>query len=231
MATIIKRIARIYRFLFPKSKVLLNDLKRAVPVSHMFGFDRGTPIDRYYIDKFLSGNSQLIKGRVLEIGDCHYSRKYGQEGADFEIMHYDRSNAKATIIGDLADISTLPANYIDCFICTQTYNFIYDVKSAMKGSHYLLKDGGSLLGTVSGISQISRYDMDRWGDFWRFTDRSMKRLLDEAGFKKVEVFPMGNVLSATAFLQGVAVEDIPDSSLLDKNDDDYQLTICFIAIK
>ena len=228
---VIKKSIRIFRFIFPKSKVVFNDLKCASPISTIFGIDRGTPIDRYYIEKFLKSKSHFIRGSVLEIADNYYSTKFGQKNIKSEILHNDHSNPKATIIGDLSKKSTLPKNVMDCFICTQTFNFIYDVKGAIQGSYHILKENGVLLGTVSGISQISRYDMDRWGDYWRFTDRSVQILLKEAGFKKIEVLTMGNVLSSIAFLQGIAVEDLPKKSLLDRLDKDYQMTICFIAIK
>jgi hypothetical protein len=228
---IIKKISHIFRFIFPKSKIVFTDFERTTPISTQFGFDRGTPIDRYYIDKFLRENSKLIKGRVLEIAENKYSSKYGQKDIQSEILFQDNSNPNATIIGDLTKDDTLPENYIDCFICTQTFNFIYDVKKALQGSYHLLKNDGVLLATVSGISQISRYDMDRWGDYWRFTDKSIQILLEEVGFKKIEIFPMGNVLSATALLQGLAVEDLPNKKLLDVHDKNYQMTICFIATK
>ncbi len=41
----------------------------------------------------------------------------------------------------------------------------------------------------------------------------------------------GNVLATTAFLQGVALEDFPDASLLDKVDDYYQMIIAVVARK
>ena len=88
-----------------------------------------------------------------------------------------------------------------------------------------------LLATVAGISQISRYDMDRWGDYWRFTTASMKKLFSPVFIGDVEIATFGNVLAATAFLQGLAVEDLPDPTLLDAADDDYQLIIAIVARK
>ena len=212
--------------------VAFDNALRTRPISAKFGFDRGTPIDRYYIEKFLQKNAELIKGAVLEISESTYSRKYGKEITSYEILHYDTSNKNATIIGDLTDCTTLPENTIDCFICTQTYNFIYEIKKAIAGSHYLLKHDGVLLATVSGISQISRYDMERWGDFWRFTDLSAKLLLEECfGVGNVEIETFGNVLAAKCFLDGLAVEDLPDRTLLDVVDKDYPITLGIKAVK
>jgi hypothetical protein len=205
---------------------------RTEPISRQFGFDRGTPIDRYYIDAFLYKNSRHIQGRVLEIAGNTYSRRFGSNVSSYEILHYDNSNKNATIIGDLTKPDTLPVSEINCFICTQTFNFIYDIQKAVAGCYRLLCDGGVLLCTVSGISQISRHDMDRWGDYWRFTDLSIRKLFESVFAKdKIEVVTYGNVFAANAFLQGLAIDDLPDKKVLDKCDSDYQVTIGIKAIK
>ena len=215
-----------------KVKVVFNDASTTKPVSTLFGFDRGTPIDRYYIEKFLADKSHFIHGRVLEIGDNSYSRRFGGDNITaFEVLHATSQNRAATIIGDLVDITTLPKAAVDCFICTQTFNFIFDVRKAVEGAHHLLKPGGVLLATVAGISQISRYDMERWGDYWRFTTASINRLFRPVFTEGVEVESYGNVLAATAFLQGIVVEDLPDPALLDDRDEDYQLVISIVARK
>ncbi|HYA12948.1 MAG TPA: methyltransferase domain-containing protein [Syntrophales bacterium] len=180
----------------------------------------------------MSKNSNYITGRVLEIEDSTYSRRFGGNNVEqYDILHARPGNKHATIIGDLTDSSTLPENVVDCFICTQTFNFIFDVQKAIAGAHHLLKPGGVLLATVAGISQISRYDMDRWGDYWRFTTASLEKLFTPIFNGGVEIASFGNVLAATAFLQGVAVEDLPDRTLLDENDPDYQMLITIIARK
>jgi SAM-dependent methyltransferase len=215
-----------------KVRVVFNDFSTANPVSTLFGFDRGTPIDRYYVERFLSGRAGLIEGRVLEVGDSSYSRRFGGKRVEaFEVLHATSRNSSATIVGDLTDMATLPEAAADCFLCTQTFNFIFEVQKAVQGAHHLLKPGGVLLATVAGISQISRYDMKRWGDYWRFTTASIKRLFDPVFAGGVEVESYGNVLAATAFLQGVVVEDLPDPALLDERDDDYQLIIAIVARK
>ena len=140
-------------------------------------------------------------------------------------------NRHATIVGDLTAPATLPENAVDCFICTQTFNFIFDVQKAITGAHHILKPGGVLLATVAGISQISRYDMDRWGDCWRFTDASCQRLFgDVFGEKHVTVSTHGNVLSACAFLQGLATRELKKEEL-DYVDPDYQMLITIRAEK
>ena len=230
------KIVRVFREAFGMyKKVYFNDFTRVDPVSSVFGCDRGTPIDRYYIENFLDENRHFIKGRIIEIAEDRYSRLFAnhdaQEKPIFDTLHFDGTEGETTIIGDLSVPSTLPENRYDCFICTQTYNFIFDVRKSIEGTYTLLKKGGVVLATVSGISQISRHDMDRWGDFWRFTDKSMTMLFEQAGFSKIEVVTMGNSLASTALLQGIAVEDLPNKELLDIVDKDYQMTIGIKAVK
>ena len=193
---------------------------------------RGAPIDRYYIDSFLKENEFDIKGAALEIAESTYTKRFDHGVTSFEVLHVDESNCKATIIGDLTRPESLPEKMVDCFICTQTLNFIFDIRKAVDGCFKLLRDGGVFLGTVSGNSEISRYDMDRWGDYWRFTDLSLKKLFTEYFREEnITIQTYGNVFAANAFLQGLALEDIEDKSLLNENDPDYQVTLGIRAVR
>lgn len=201
------------------------------PVSRFYGDDRGTPIDRYYIDKFLTRQRHLITGTVLEIANDDYSRKYGSNISNYEILHVNRDNPKATTIGDLTHPETLPENKIDCFICTQTFNFIYDFYTAIQGARHVLKPGGYLLATLAGPCQISRYDMDRWGDYWRFTTLSARKTFEEIfGAGNVEVECYGNCFASISLLRGIAVEEV-STEKLDVEDPDYEVIITVTARK
>jgi SAM-dependent methyltransferase len=207
-------------------------MRRVTPISSVFGLDRGQPIDRYYIEAFLQKHSVNIKGQVLEIGDSGYTHKFGGDrvtGSD--VLHAVTGNPQSTLIGDLATGEGIPGNVFDCMILTQTFLFIYDVRAAVVNAYRALKTGGVLLATFPGISQISRYDMDRWGDFWRFTDASARRLFgDIFGLENVKVETLGNVLTACAFLHGLASHELRQKEL-DYHDPDYQLLITVRAVK
>ena len=196
------------------------------PVSRVFGLDRGTPIDRYYIERFLAAQASCIRGRVLEVGDDAYIRRFG--GADairFDVLHARPGNPKATIVGDLTTAGTLPTAAFDCIVFTQTLQFMTDMEAALRGLRDGMKPGGVLLTTFPGITPISRYDMDRWGDRWRLTQRAAAELFQRCfPGDRVEVFAYGNATAATAFLNGLAVEEMP-LPLLDIGDLDYEVTV------
>ncbi len=212
-------------------KVDWRQLRSVEPVSRYFGCDRGAPADRYYIEKFLNANRSDIRGAVLEVAESCYSKKFGSGVTKYDVLFVDKTNPDATIIGDLSRPETLPEGVVDCFICTQTFNFIYDFKSAIAGAYRMLKPGGVLLATLAGVSQISRHDMDRWGDYWRFTTASAGRAFGEVfGAGAVETECYGNVLSAVALLEGISLEELTEKEL-DHKDPDYQVIISVRAVK
>jgi SAM-dependent methyltransferase len=220
----------VNRLRFTLSRLEWHDLKNVEPVSRLFGLDRGTPIDRYYINNFLAEKREYITGKVLEVADNFYSEKYGTNVTSYEVLNVvDRSNA--TIVGDLTKIETLPLNTIDCFICTQVLNFIFDFQKAVEGAYHMLKPGGVMLATVGGISQISRYDANRWGHYWGFYPQGIAKAFEKVfGLKNVDVHSLGNSLSAISFIEGIAAEEL-EKSELDFNDQDYPVTITIFARK
>ena len=116
-------------------------------------------------------------------------------------------------------------------ILTQTLNAVYDVAAAIETVERILVPGGVVLVTIPGISKISRYDMERWGYYWSFTVKSAQRLFESVfPAANVAVDSYGNVLAATAFLHGLAVEDVRRDELAFV-DPDYQLLIAIRAVK
>jgi SAM-dependent methyltransferase len=209
----------------------LGRLERIEPVSE-FGFGRGSPIDRYYIETFLLQNSNDIQGSVLEVADNSYTKKFGGVKVKHsDILHANKGNPKATIVSDLAQAHNIPSDCFDCIILTQTLQYIYDVRSAIGNLHRILKPGGVLLTTVPGISPISKYDMEHWGEYWHFTTSSVQRLFEERfQTNDIEVKAYGNVLIATAFLYGLAVEDLKTEQL-NHFDPYYQTVITARVVK
>jgi hypothetical protein len=202
----------------------------SAPVSRTFGFERGRPIDRWYIERFLSSHSADVRGRVLEVAESTYTEWYGHDRVETsDVLYATEGHPKTTIVGDLTTGVGIPEAAFDCFICTQTLQFIYDVRAATAGTRALLAPGGVLLATVPGISQISREDMRDWGDWWRFTARSAQRLFaDVYGEDHVEVTQHGNVHAAAAFLYGLAAEDV-GAAALEAVDPDFHLLITIRA--
>jgi SAM-dependent methyltransferase len=210
----------------PVRGVRLGSLKRTRPISANYGFERGTPVDRFYIDQFLTAHRDAIRGRVLEIGDDEYTRRYGGDAVTHsDVLHAGEGNPQATIVADLADAPAIADESFDCVICTQTLLLIYDVRAAVKTLHRILAPGGVALVTVPGVSRICRDEADEWGDYWRFTSDSATRLFaDEFGAENIKTTAYGNVLAATAMLHGLAAEEV-GTKRLNARDRDFEVLI------
>ncbi len=213
-----------------KSNRAIHQLKNE-PASSVFGLDRGTPIDRYYIDQFLSKNKQYIKGRILEVADRDYTLKFGSEIIESTVLHVQKIDDPHSIQANLETGEGIADDRFDCFIITQTLPFIYDMKNVSRNIIRLLKPGGVALITAGGITPISRFDMDRWGHYWSFTDLSLKKLFEETvPPENISIETYGNVKSCTFFLYGMAAEEMAFEDI-EKKDIDYPLTICAIIRK
>ncbi len=211
----------------PVGLVRYGNLRRLRPISDDWGSRRGLPIDRYYIEQFLAQHTADIQGRVLEVKDRSYTVRFGGEQVTHsDVLHKVAGNPEATIVADLTAVPpTLPAATFDAIICTQTLQFVYDVKTAVSTLYYSLKPGGVLLITLPAISQISRYDMEQWGDYWRFTSLAVRLLLQEqCPEAEIQVGAYGNVLTAVASLHGIASSELRRHEL-DTFDPDYEFLI------
>jgi glycosyltransferase involved in cell wall biosynthesis len=218
-------------FTLPVGKIDLGDFDRVAPFSNDFGYDRGGPIDRYYIENFLHQNRKSISGRVLEIGDNEYTLRFGEQNKlQSEILHVDSNNDKATIIGDITNLPQIPTGIFDCIILTQTLHLIYDFKKALDTCYRILKPGGVLLMTVPGISQV---DKGLWKDYWlwSFTDTAMRKVMKETfNGSAIDIQTYGNVKVASCFLYGMGLPEI-DMKSLNYHDPQYQVIISVKAVK
>lgn len=231
------QMKRVVRKLAGKDKspllghVRFGDFGTTTPVSQEFGFDRGLPIDRYYIESFLERNRADIKGRVLEVGDDAYSRRYGGKNiARQDILHAAAGNPIATIVGGLPDDALLERDAYDCMVLTQVLHFIFEMKAALHDLHDALRPGGVMLLTVPGITPVERTEWtESW--YWSLTKSAATRLVGEVfGEDNIMVEQHGNVFAATAFIQGVALEEV-DRRKLDVQDPAYPVIVTVRAVK
>lgn len=205
----------------------LGTLRRTTPLSTVWGADRGTPLDRFYIDRFLEDHLPDIRGRILEVGDSRYTDRFASNVVSTDVIDVDRANRRATIIADLASADVIDSDRFDCFLLVQTLQYIYDLSSAVRHAHRILRAGGVLLLTVPAVSRVD----PALPDYWRFTATSCSALLAEAfPAKSVTIQSYGNVLTAIASLTGMAHEELSERELT-KGDEFFPLLIAARAVK
>jgi len=211
--------------------VRFGDLRRTAPLTGNWGLERGLPVDRYYIEQFLARHAGDIRGRVLEVGDDRYTRKFGGLAVtSSDVLNMSPGHPQTTIVADLSHPEEVPAGCFDCVIITQTLQLIADLEETVSALYRMLAAGGVVLATLPGISQTHHED---WGGHWRwnFTGLSARALFESVFLPAdVTVEARGNVLAATAFLHGLVAEDLR-SDELDYHDRDYQVSILVRAQK
>ena len=202
-----KRVRHLAKMLLRRRpRVSWGRLRRMQPVSDDWGLERGTPVDRVYIEQFLERHAEDVRGRVLEIHDTRYTRAYGgARVTSSDVLDINSQNREATIVADLAGEESLPAQRFECAIVTQTLQF---------------------------VGRPGRVDPDwRDTDLWRFTPRGLETLLRRFGdWDELEVTGYGNLLTSLAFLIGAADVDLRRAKLSFENEN-FPLVACGRARK
>ena len=186
-------------------------LRNQEPISNRWGFDRGQPIDRYYIENFLGRHSESIRGRGIEVMNPDYLRRFGMGRVTGEnVVDINPNNAKATIVGDLLDPATLPVGAYDCFILTQMLQVVFQPEIVVRNCYASLRSGGTMLVTVPCMCRYSPHPVD----YWRFTDTSLARLIEEnTDCEDLEVEVHGNLVASIAFLVAMASSELTPEEL------------------
>ena len=202
-----------------------GNLRRLEPFSAYYGFDRGTPVDRFYLERFLAEYARDIRGAVLEVGHPRYARAFEDAAAErVEIVDIDAANTEATIVADLSEAGSLPAGRFDCFILTQTLQLVSDLEAAIQNAWQSLASGGVLLLSVPGITRADPDEVE--ADRWRFTAPGLDTLIARTCVDgNREVAGHGNLTSAVAFLMGLAAEELEEHELT-ASDPHFPVVVC-----
>ena len=214
----------------PPGTVKWGSLRRTRPFSRYWGYERGTPIDRIYIEEFLQAHAGDIRGHGLEVMSAAYLERFG--GARLvrrDVLDIDPTNTQATVVADLAETDSLPPARFDCIVFTQTLHLVPDMRVALANIWRALGPGGVLLLTVPALG---RHDARKGfhHDRWRVTRTGLEWLLTMLDGGRWETSVYGNLLSCTAFLYGMAAEELlPDE--LHVADPEFPLIVAARVVK
>ena len=176
------------------------------PPSRVFGFDRGTPLDRRFIEEFLGRHAGDIRGRTLEIKDDAYTSRFGAgRTARRDVLDLDARNPAANVIADLNEPGSLPRDTYDCIVVTQVLQFLHP-EPAIGNLYGSLRSGGVLLVTTPALAALESAPPD----LWRYSAAGLEAVLrahlpPEA---TVSAEHHGNAIMAAAFLLGFSAEEM-----------------------
>jgi hypothetical protein len=199
------------------------------PLSDQYGFDRGQPVDRRYIETFLGAHRTAIHGSVLEVRDNAYTTRFGgDQVAQSRVVDIDAANPHASLVADLTQAGSLPVAAYDCIILTQTLHLLRRPGTCLDNCFAALRSGGVLLATAPVMSRVSPTYSEN--DFWRFTGAGVSELFDRHWPGDYTIESFGNLRTCVAFLLGEVVEDLADD-VLDHRDHRFPLTVAVSARK
>lgn len=206
-----------------------GSLRRLQPVSPFWGSERGTPIDRYYIDRFMASHAADMRGRILEVRDPQYTSRYSTQHTSIDIVDIDPRNDQATIVADLAEPGSLPGEAFDCAVVPQTLVYVTDPFAATANLWQSLAAGGVLLLTVPAIARVDPAFAD--ADRWHFTIAGLTGVVEcscPGGSSVVQAH--GNPVVAVAFLHGLALEELRQEEL-DANHPHFPIVVTAAVTK
>ena len=216
--------------LFVDSQIDFTQLP-VLPLHRQFQYGGGKGISRYYIEKFLEKNRKYITGKVLEVGDNRYTTQFGSNLTESWVIDFVNKQKYGYCKVNLETGEGVKENFADCIILTSVLGTIFDVQKAAENIVKMLKVNGVALITTNGTAPISKYDEERWGYYWKFTNTSMRRLFERyIGDGCIDVEIYGNVKTCAAYLYGIPAEELTEEALNYK-DSDYQLVLGTIVRK
>lgn len=187
-----------------------GNLRRTEPFSSYFGFDRGTPIDRYYLHRFLGANRELITGEVLEIQMSSYTARYGTgvrvaHSVDIDPVH------RPTYVCDLArSEGVVPTGRYDCVLLPGTLTLLRDIEGCLRQALRAVRPGGTLLASACCLVPLD----PNAPDYWRHTAAGWAELCGRLWSGcDVRVESHGNCLAAAAAMLGLACEELTPAEL------------------
>jgi methyltransferase family protein len=198
-----------------------GNLRRTRPFSESFGFDRGTPVDRHYLRRFLEANREWIRGDVLEIQLPDCTRRYGREVTVAHTVDVD-PHFRPTYLCDLARAEgVIPDARYDCFLLPNSLSFLRDLDGCLRQALRVVRPGGVILASGSALGPLTPDVPDYWrlsADGWHEVARRIWPGCE------VAVESRGNCLAAVAAALGLALEELSEAEL-DAQDPRYPVLV------
>lgn len=182
-----------------------GNLRRLQPFSDNFGFDRGTPVDRYYLHRFLDRHRTDITGEVLEIQLPGHTRRFGQGVTTVHTLDIEPS-FNPTYCCDLAAAQgVVPSDRYDCFLLPNTLSFLRDLEGCLREALRIVRPGGVILASTAALGPL----LSQSCDYWRMSTEGWREVAQRVWPGcEIAVEGHGNHLAVLAAMLGLAHEEL-----------------------
>jgi glycosyltransferase involved in cell wall biosynthesis len=210
--------------------------RRLKPVGN--GRQWGTPIVRYYWERYLQEHQEDIRGTALEIGTtCTIRQLGGHAVACADAIDVSAHSPEVTVVADLSRADNVPSDRYDCFVNQFTMHLIYDAEAALYHSIRILKPGGVLLINFSCVDYYFPRGLDmgtgeplfvyRW-----YTPIQVENLFRSLslGSKDYSLSIYGNLFTRIAYQMNMPAEELTRREL-EYADTGHPLLICARVVK
>lgn len=183
-------------------------MKRACPVrthpirSLVKWIWQGKTLTRAMLNTRLETEPELT-GLVLDLGgggEPSYRRLLAING---RFVNMDRIEAaRPTIVGDLESTFPFATDCADTVILFNTLEHVYDHQHVVNEMYRVLKPGGRALVYVPFVFPVHVYHAEKFlvDDYFRYTQSALNKMFAKAGFKEIDIEPMGGVVAVAEFL-------------------------------
>ena len=187
-----------------------GNLRRTTPFSSVYGFDRGQPIDRYYLHRFFAAHRDLITGDVLEIQGNSYTERFGHDLTRADSFDIE-PRFEPTYLCDFAHCSDqIPSHAYDCLLLPNTLTHFRELDRCLAQVRRVVRPGGVVLASAAGLLPLTG-DVP---DYWRLTPHGWREKLAEAWpGASLEIAGHGNCLSSMGAQLGLALEELTTAEL------------------
>jgi len=187
-----------------------GNLRRTTPFSSTYGFERGKPIDRYYLHRFMEAHRALVTGDVLEIQGNSYTERFGHyltRADSFDI----EPRFEPTFLCDFAHCEdVIPSHAYDCLLLPNTLTHFRELDLCLAQARRIVRPGGIVLASAAGLLPLTG-DVP---DYWRLTPHGWREKLTAAWpGATLEIAGHGNCLSSVGAQLGLAQEELTIAEL------------------
>jgi SAM-dependent methyltransferase len=135
-----------------------------------------------------------LSGNVLEVGcGAQPYRHFVPENCSYVGLDWENSESSfgykaPDTIYYSGGVFPFPDNSYDNVFHAEVIEHVYHIEFFFKECKRVLKDGGEMFFTVPFSARFHYIPYD----YWRFTPSALRRLLEDTGFRDIQIMPRGN---------------------------------------